>query len=60
MCHKLSINVSGYAYILGAGYYVLKNLSIDAKFVIGLTHISTDKNDDSSLKQFGIGVGYLF
>jgi len=45
---------------LGTGYHISQNLGIDVKFVIGLTSISTRKDDDSSLKQLGIGVSYLF
>jgi hypothetical protein len=45
---------------IGAGYRILPSLGVDLRAVIGLTHLTSDSDDDSSYKQFGIGINYFF
>jgi len=54
-------SVLDFGILIGAGYYILPNLSVDVKAVFGLTTPSTeDELKDGSLNQFGIGVNYFF
>ena len=45
---------------LGVGYHIMDNLVADFRFVIGLTSLSTESGDDSSLNQISLGVSYFF
>ena len=45
---------------LGVGYHITENLVADFRFIIGLTSLSTESGDDSSLNQIGFGVSYFF
>jgi len=54
-------SVLDFGILIGAGYYIMPNLSIDVKAVFGLTTPSTDTDlEDGSLSQYGIGVSYFF
>jgi len=45
---------------LGAGYHIMENLVADFRFVIGLTSITGESEDDSSLDQISLGLTYFF
>jgi len=44
----------------GAGYRISSHLEIDLRIVIGMTHLTTNNDDKSSLKTFGLGVTCFF
>jgi len=45
---------------LGAGYRVMPNIGVDFRAVIGLTALTSESGDDTSLNQYGLGVSYFF
>jgi len=45
---------------LGSGFRISSTLGIDAKVVIGMSSLSTDKDNDIDLTQYGIGVSVFF
>lgn len=45
---------------LGGGWRINDQIGVDLRIVIGLTTLSTEKDDKSSLKQFGLGASYFF
>jgi opacity protein-like surface antigen len=44
----------------GAGYMINENIGVDARFTLGLTHLTSESGDDSSLQQYTASVIYFF